>query len=1114
MATDLLPFQRTIIEQVLEDDCLCVLAPGLGLHQIVSVLLRLQDVRLQSRDQHGSVLIIGASPWQRTALRSELARIHPETDRIRPSTLRPTDPSPLLPAEVTADIATAERLRLYNSCSCMFVTTRILVVDLLSGRLSPGDIAGIYVLNAHRVTDSSGEGFVVRLFRTQGGNTTGNTPGFVRGFSDFPSSFTSEFGKTEKVMKALYAKRLHLWPRFQVAVQEDLEARPPEVEFCIKKLFQYDSLYYRHCILITQRFSNSNSSFFLIFLQLVEVSLPCDPGAALVYEALAELVDGCIKELRKLERLDTTDLTPSQGLSSSFDETIRRQLAPIWHTVSPKTRQIVADLRTLRSLAGLLNKLDPITFLNYLDTLRVTEGTRCAWLFHSAAHTVFEAAKARVYSLSSPQGITNDGGLYNGNPGSSAQAKKRKASSSAASGADIGSAAASLKGAVPALEPVLDELPKWHALLEILDEARQERNETMKKAAEEAASITTNTISKPAVDRGSDQPSTSKTAADIAVAAIDQPTVLTTLPAIPPPILVFCQDDYTCTQLREVAGPDGPSGLMRRVYREYLQYKIDSGVNAGRKKGKNISGGGGSDNGGGAAAYRRAVPIIVPRVMGGYQPGEEEALAKEARGMGATRNKPQPGGSSGSGGRGARGGMHPGGSRGGRGMSSRAALAAATSALAGNTSIVINDGDNDNLEDPPASSGAQLKKDTKNKNKASFMPTATVANSDASITAAAAAAADVIFVALDSDGPLPLWQYSPTHVVVYDPDVALTRSLELFKAQRRSRSLRVYLLRYEDSPEMDKYQAAVVRERSAFESLIRGKGIMAPVMMNPTVPPGNELATSTGGGGSGNAIIPGLQAGAAGNALTRRAGGRLGERPERIKVIVDVREFMSPLPAVLHAKGLQVVPLTLEVGDYVLSPEVCVERKSLTDLRGSLISGRLYQQAEAMCRHYRTAVLLIEFEGDRAFAFQSIGELGDDIQSNAMMSRLVLLCLHHPRLRIVWSRSLHATADIFKQLKTNHEEPDPITAATVGVAGDELGAGVESVVNSTAIDLLMRLPGVNDANYRALMREAGSLAGLAKMSLQQLRGIMGGEVPARKLREFLAQECRALFRAL
>lgn len=34
--------------------------------------------------------------------------------------------------------------------------------------------------------------------------------------------------------------------------------------------------------------------------------------------------------------------------------------------------------------------------------------------------------------------------------------------------------------------------------------------------------------------------------------------------------------------------------------------------------------------------------------------------------------------------------------------------------------------------------------------------------------------------------------------------------------------------------------------------------------------------------------------------------------------------------------------------------------------------------------------------------------------------------MHFPRLRLIWSRSLHATADIFQQLKANQEEPDPV----------------------------------------------------------------------------------------
>ena len=69
----------------------------------------------------------------------------------------------------------------------------------------------------------------------------------------------------------------------------------------------------------------------------------------------------------------------------------------------------------------------------------------------------------------------------------------------------------------------------------------------------------------------------------------------------------------------------------------------------------------------------------------------------------------------------------------------------------------------------------------------------------------------------------------------------------------------------------------------------------------------------------------------------------------------------------------------LQVGDYILSPEMCVERKSISDLKGSFISGRLYHQAEAMSRNYKTPILLIEFERDKAFALHSASEIGADI---------------------------------------------------------------------------------------------------------------------------------------
>jgi ERCC4-type nuclease len=55
----------------------------------------------------------------------------------------------------------------------------------------------------------------------------------------------------------------------------------------------------------------------------------------------------------------------------------------------------------------------------------------------------------------------------------------------------------------------------------------------------------------------------------------------------------------------------------------------------------------------------------------------------------------------------------------------------------------------------------------------------------------------------------------------------------------------------------------------------------------------------------------------------------------------------------------------VQVGDYVLSPEVVVERKALPDLFASLGSGRLYHQAQSMVKAYKTPMLLIEFDGDK-----------------------------------------------------------------------------------------------------------------------------------------------------
>lgn len=54
---------------------------------------------------------------------------------------------------------------MYLSGGVHFVTTRILVVDMLKKRIPIEKITGIVVLRAHQIVESCQEAFVLRLFR-------------------------------------------------------------------------------------------------------------------------------------------------------------------------------------------------------------------------------------------------------------------------------------------------------------------------------------------------------------------------------------------------------------------------------------------------------------------------------------------------------------------------------------------------------------------------------------------------------------------------------------------------------------------------------------------------------------------------------------------------------------------------------------------------------------------------------------------------------------------------------------------------------------------------------------------------------------------------------------
>ena len=172
----LLPYERALLQELAEaGDALVVVAAGLSWERAVAALIcehlghgggvdggggggsggsgaeaapgasaSAPIAAPPTPHRRGALIIVGATPPQRAAVTAEVARLLGPQRPQRPPAAAPPQP-PVAAAgvvEVTADVPGAERARHYASGAACFVTTRILVVDLLGGRLRATQVKG------------------------------------------------------------------------------------------------------------------------------------------------------------------------------------------------------------------------------------------------------------------------------------------------------------------------------------------------------------------------------------------------------------------------------------------------------------------------------------------------------------------------------------------------------------------------------------------------------------------------------------------------------------------------------------------------------------------------------------------------------------------------------------------------------------------------------------------------------------------------------------------------------------------------------------------------------------------------------------------------------------
>lgn len=200
-------FQTNLLLKLFDEDyknALLVMAKGLGIEVIIVHLLRMFC------DPSQLVLIINGSPREEELIKQLLL----ESGLVKIENI---------PKSITSTFTINERKELYDQGGCLFITSRILIVDLLNDKVPIDHVSGIVVLNAHQITEKSTESFILRVFRMK------NKTAFVKGFTEHPEELARGFSKLEDVMKLLFVDKVEFKPRFDVQVAETLSKFQPTV---------------------------------------------------------------------------------------------------------------------------------------------------------------------------------------------------------------------------------------------------------------------------------------------------------------------------------------------------------------------------------------------------------------------------------------------------------------------------------------------------------------------------------------------------------------------------------------------------------------------------------------------------------------------------------------------------------------------------------------------------------------------------------------------------------------------------------------------------------------------------------------------------------------------
>ncbi|MEM7825568.1 MAG: ERCC4 domain-containing protein [Candidatus Aenigmatarchaeota archaeon] len=203
---------------------------------------------------------------------------------------------------------------------------------------------------------------------------------------------------------------------------------------------------------------------------------------------------------------------------------------------------------------------------------------------------------------------------------------------------------------------------------------------------------------------------------------------------------------------------------------------------------------------------------------------------------------------------------------------------------------------------------------------------------------------------------------------------------------------------------------------------------------------------------------------------------------EKILIVCDFRE--KEVIEELKKLGVLVNVQSLEVGDFVVSEKVCIEKKTHSDFISSIIDGRIFEQASLLRKNFEKPIILIEGYSNR------------EINDNALKAALACLLTDFGISLINTKNSFDTAKLIYWIAEKEQVEVKNEVAIKVIKKPKEIKKIQEFIVCS--------LPGVSTKTAVKLLKNFGSVEKVFSSSEEELKKVIGKK--AEKIKKVLKEK--------